>query len=85
MDVSGQLHDPAALPPWETVPGTHWIGGLVGPRTVLDAVVKSNSESRLESNPRTQIIIIIIVVVVVVVVIIIIIIIIIISRVLYTN
>jgi len=35
MEVSGQLHAPAAL-----TPGTHWIGGWVGPRLVLDAAVK---------------------------------------------
>jgi hypothetical protein len=34
MEVSGQLYA------WGTAPGTHWIGGWVGPRTVLDAVVK---------------------------------------------
>jgi hypothetical protein len=32
---SGQFHTPAALPP-----GTHWIGGWVGPRTGLDEVEK---------------------------------------------
>jgi hypothetical protein len=26
--------------PRERAPGTHWIGGWVGPRAVLDAVVK---------------------------------------------
>jgi len=31
MEVSGQLHAPAAFP-WEKSPGTHWIGGWVGPR-----------------------------------------------------
>jgi hypothetical protein len=31
MEVSGQLHAPAALPR-ETAPGTHWIGGWVGPQ-----------------------------------------------------
>jgi hypothetical protein len=52
MVVSGQLHDPAALPP-----GTHWIGGWVGPRAVLDAVVKRKIPSpRRESNPRSPII-----------------------------
>jgi hypothetical protein len=34
--VSGQLHAPAALPPGERVPGTHRIGGCVGPRVGLD-------------------------------------------------
>jgi hypothetical protein len=33
--VSGQLHDPAALPP-----RTHWVGVWVGPRTGLDHVEK---------------------------------------------
>jgi hypothetical protein len=40
MEVSGQLHAPVALPPRERAPGTHWIGGWVGPRAVLDAVVQ---------------------------------------------
>jgi hypothetical protein len=37
--------------------GTHWIGGWVGLRAVLDAVVKRKILStRRESNPRTPII-----------------------------
>jgi hypothetical protein len=53
MEVSGQLHAPAALPP-ERDPGTHWIGGWVGPRAVLDAVVKKKIPGpRRESNPTT--------------------------------
>jgi hypothetical protein len=40
----------------EGAPGTHWIGGWVGPRDVLDAVVKRKIPSlRRESNPRTPI------------------------------
>jgi hypothetical protein len=39
MDMSGQLHAPAALPQGKGS-GTHWIGGWVGPRADLDAVVK---------------------------------------------
>ena len=35
MRVSGQLHAPAALPPGKR-PGTHCIGGWVGPRAGLD-------------------------------------------------
>jgi len=35
--VSGQLHPPAAFPPRERAAGTHWIGGSVGSRAVLDA------------------------------------------------
>jgi hypothetical protein len=37
LEVSGQLHAPAALPPGKT-PGTHWIGGWVGHRVGLDDV-----------------------------------------------
>jgi len=37
MEVSGQLHAPAALSPGESTHGTHWIGGWVGPRSGLDA------------------------------------------------
>jgi hypothetical protein len=40
--------------PRERIPGTDWIGGWVGPRGVLDAVVKRKIPSpRRESNPRT--------------------------------
>jgi hypothetical protein len=38
MEVSGQLHTSAALPPGKDL-STHWIGGWVGPRTVLDTEV----------------------------------------------
>jgi hypothetical protein len=38
-------------------PGTHWIGGWVGPRAVLDTVVKRKIPSlHRESNPRTPIV-----------------------------
>jgi len=38
-------------------PGTQWIGGWVGPRAVLDAVVKSKIPSPCQkSNPRTLIV-----------------------------
>jgi hypothetical protein len=38
----------------ERDPGTHWIGGWVGPRAVLDVVVKRKiPSSRRESKPRT--------------------------------
>jgi hypothetical protein len=44
----------------ERVPGTHWIGGCVGPRAGLDAVVKRKIHSlRRESNPGTPIVVII--------------------------
>jgi hypothetical protein len=56
MEVSGQLHAPAALPPGEN-PSTRWIGGWVGPRAVLDTVVKRKiPSSRRESKPRTPIV-----------------------------
>jgi hypothetical protein len=36
--------------------GTHWIGGWVGPRTILDVVVKGKIPSpRRDSNPKTPI------------------------------
>jgi hypothetical protein len=57
MEVSGQLHASAALPPGERAPDTHWIEGWLGPRAVLDAVVKRTILSpRRESNPRIPII-----------------------------
>jgi hypothetical protein len=38
-------------------PGIHWIGGWVGPRAVLDVVVKRKiPSSHQELNPRTLII-----------------------------
>jgi hypothetical protein len=43
--------------PRERVAGTHWIGGWVGPRAIMDAVVKRKIPSpRRESNPRTPIV-----------------------------
>jgi hypothetical protein len=43
--------------PRERTPCTHWIGGWVGPRAVLDAVVKKDILSPPpEINPRTPII-----------------------------
>jgi hypothetical protein len=57
MEVSDQLQAPAVLPPKERAPGTHWIGGWVDHRAVLDAVVKRKiSIPRQESNPRTPIV-----------------------------
>jgi hypothetical protein len=57
MEVSGQLHAPGRFTLRERTPSTHWIGGWVGPRAVLDAVVKRKIPSpRQESNPRTPIV-----------------------------
>jgi hypothetical protein len=48
---------PGRFTPRERAPGTHWIGGWVGPRAVLDAVVKRKIPSpNRESNPRTPVI-----------------------------
>jgi hypothetical protein len=48
---------PGRFIPRERALGTHWIGGWVGPRAVLDAVVKRKIPSPLrESNPRTPIV-----------------------------
>jgi hypothetical protein len=40
MEVSGQLHAPAALPPRERAPGSHWIGGWLGTRAGLDQMLQ---------------------------------------------
>jgi len=41
--------------PRERAPGTHWIGCWMGPRVVLEAVVKRKVPSpRRESNPRPR-------------------------------
>jgi hypothetical protein len=43
--------------PRERAPGTHWIGAWVGPRAVMDAVVKRKIPGpRRGSNPRTPIV-----------------------------
>jgi hypothetical protein len=45
---------PDHFTPREKAPGTHWIGGWVGPKTVLDAVVKRKiPSSRRESKSRS--------------------------------
>jgi hypothetical protein len=40
MEVGGQSHVPAAIPPGKN-PGMHCIGGWVGPRAGLDGCEKS--------------------------------------------
>jgi hypothetical protein len=48
---------PGHFTPKERAPGTHWIGGWVGSRTVLEAVMKRKIPStRRESNPITPIV-----------------------------
>jgi hypothetical protein len=55
MEVNGQLRAPAALPSGKDPPGTHWIGDWVGPRAVLDAVVKRKIPSpRREEMERER-------------------------------
>jgi hypothetical protein len=53
MEVSGQLLDPAALPPGKEPFDTHWAGGWVEPRACLDTVVKRKIPSPCqESNTK---------------------------------
>jgi hypothetical protein len=53
MQVSGQRHASAALPPGKEPLVPIEEGGWVGPRAVLDTVVKRKIPSpRRESNPR---------------------------------
>jgi hypothetical protein len=47
---------PRLLYPMEGAPLTHWIGGWVGPRAVLDAMKRKIPSPRRESNPRTPIV-----------------------------
>jgi hypothetical protein len=45
---------PGRFTPRERAPGTHWIGGWVGPRAVVDVVVKRKIPSpHWDLNPRT--------------------------------
>jgi hypothetical protein len=53
MEVNGQLNTPVGLTPGERAPGTHWIGGWVGPRGGLDAKEKSSCSCQ-ESNPDSS-------------------------------
>jgi len=39
MEVSDQIHDPGHFTPKERAPVTRWMGGWVGPRAGLHAVV----------------------------------------------
>jgi hypothetical protein len=48
---------PGCITPREIAPRTHWLGDWVGPRAVLDSVVKRKITSpRRESNRRTPIV-----------------------------
>jgi hypothetical protein len=50
MEVSGQLHALATLPPRKRAPGTHCIGGHVVTGACLDAVVKEKKFSALAGS-----------------------------------
>jgi hypothetical protein len=46
---------PGRFIPREKAPGTHWVGGWVGPKAILDLVLKRIPSPRWESNSRTPI------------------------------
>jgi len=50
MEMSGQFHVPATLPPMERAPDNHWIDGGVDPRAGLDMV----SERKIPSPRLTR-------------------------------
>jgi len=47
MEVSDQIHPFGHFTPAERAPGTHWIGGLTGPRAGLDEVEKRKKNPSL--------------------------------------
>jgi hypothetical protein len=52
--VSSQLHAPAALTR-KRAPGTHWIGGSVGPRAGLDVMEKRKILPCRDANPGSPV------------------------------
>jgi hypothetical protein len=53
--VEWSASQPGHFTPRERAPGIHWIGGWVGPRAILDVVVKRKTPTSCqESNPRAQ-------------------------------
>jgi hypothetical protein len=52
MEVSGQHHAPAALPP-EKKPGAYWVGGWMGIRAGRDVCQKRKSPVPNGLEPRT--------------------------------
>jgi hypothetical protein len=57
MEISCQLHAPAALspPPTERASVTHCIGGWEGPRTGLNAVEKRKNSFTVPTGNRTAV------------------------------
>jgi len=55
MEVSGQLHAAATLSGVGTL-GTHWAGGSVSPRTVLDTVLKRKNPIIVPAGNRTPVV-----------------------------
>jgi hypothetical protein len=57
LDLGTRWRWVVSFTPRERAPGIHWLGGWVGSRAVLDAVVKWKfSSPHRESNPRTPIV-----------------------------
>jgi hypothetical protein len=55
MEVWSALR-PGRFTPKERAPGSHWLGGWVGPSAVLGAVKRKIPSPRRKSNPRTPIV-----------------------------
>jgi hypothetical protein len=56
MEMSGQLHAPAALAPGASETGIHYIEGWVGPRVGLDVMENKNFSLYRESNPDSSVV-----------------------------
>jgi hypothetical protein len=56
LEVSVQLHHPAALPPRKTAPGSQRVGGWVGPETVWLWGRVNFSCPYPESNPHSSVV-----------------------------
>jgi hypothetical protein len=55
MEVNGHFHDPAALPRWDVVDGTHWIGIRVGHSPIEHCGGEKNISPCRESNHNSSI------------------------------
>jgi len=56
MEVSVQLHTPAALPAGKDPPGTRWIGDWVSSRAALDALAKRRNPIITPTENRTPVV-----------------------------